>query len=180
MRGQIERLTKLTTDLLDLSKLDSDALRVRAEPVELGRIAREISGEFGPAAEGSGHAIEVREPRGRKPLADADPARTAQILRILLDNALKHTPGGTRILIETQMNEDGCRVAVTDDGPGIEPAARERVFERFYTADSVSGSGLGLAIARELARLMGGEIDLRTHRGRTTFALTLPAVPVHA
>jgi signal transduction histidine kinase len=144
-------------------------------------LAGEVSGEFGPAAERTGHSIELRVARAHKPLADADPGRTAQILRILLDNALKHTPSGTRILIETQMNEHGCRIAVTDDGPGIEPAARERVFERFYTADSVSGSGLGLAIARELARLMRGEIDLRSHRGRTTFTVTLPtAAPVPA
>jgi signal transduction histidine kinase len=61
-----------------------------------------------------------------------------------------------------------------DDGPGIEPRSRERVFERFYTADSVSGSGLGLAIGRELARLMGGDLELETRRRRTAFTLSLP------
>jgi signal transduction histidine kinase len=63
---------------------------------------------------------------------------------------------------------------VIDDGPGIEPRSRERVFERFYTADSVSGSGLGLAIGRELARLMGGDLELETRRRRTAFTLSLP------
>lgn len=182
MRGQIDRLTKLTADLLDLSKLDSDALEVHLEAVDLSRVADEVRADFGPAADRSGHTIEARTVGPQKALAHADPARTAQILRILLDNALKHTPSGTRILIETQSDEHGCRLAVTDDGPGIEPAARERVFERFYTADSVSGSGLGLAIALELAHLMRGGMSLNTHRGRTTFALTLPsaAEPVHA
>ena len=66
------------------------------------------------------------------------------------------------------------RLSVTDDGPGIEPRARERVFERFYTADAVSGSGLGLAIARELARRDGRRRRARDPRGRrTTFTLEL-------
>jgi two-component system sensor histidine kinase MtrB len=65
-------------------------------------------------------------------------------------------------------------LTVRDNGPGIEPANRKQVFERFFTADEVSGSGLGLAIARELARLMGGEVDLESRRGWTEFRLTLP------
>ena len=67
---------------------------------------------------------------------------------------------------------------VTDDGPGIEARARERVFERFYTGDEVSGSGLGLAIARELAVRMRGSLELRSRRGRTEFELRLPAASV--
>ena len=96
-------------------------------------------------------------------------------MRILIDNALKHTPNGTEISLNTSNAAGLRRLSVTDDGPGIEPRARERVFERFYTADSVSGSGLGLAIARELARLMGGDVELETRRRRTTFTLSLPA-----
>ena len=63
---------------------------------------------------------------------------------------------------------------MTDDGPGIDPRSRERVFERFYTGDEVSGSGLGLAIGRELAMRMGGSLGLRPRRGRTEFELRLP------
>jgi signal transduction histidine kinase len=66
-------------------------------------------------------------------------------------------------------------VKVADDGPGIEPRSRERIFERFYTADEVSGSGLGLAIAQELATRMDGSLALSPRRGRTQFELTLPA-----
>ena len=75
-------------------------------------------------------------------------------MRILIDNALTHTPEGTAITVDrTSQSEDrnGSSLVVTDDGPGIDARARERVFERFYTGDEVSGSGLGLAIARELA-----------------------------
>ena len=98
-----------------------------------------------------------------------------QIMRILIDNALKHTPKGTEITIASSTSSKECRLTVTDAGPGIDPQSRERVFERFFTADAVSGSGLGLAIARELARLMGGDVVLeQTRRRRTCFALVLP------
>jgi two-component system, OmpR family, sensor kinase len=179
MRTQIDRLTKLSTDLLDLSKLDSDALSVSREPVDLMAVVTDAADEFSAAAGRAGATIEVGEARGGKPLARADLGRTLQIMRILIDNAIKHTPPGTRIEITTEATADSCRISVSDDGPGIAPEARERVFERFYTADSAGGSGLGLAIARELARLMGGDLTLASsRRGRTTFTLALkPAGP---
>ena len=98
-----------------------------------------------------------------------------QIMRILIDNALKHTPRETEITITSSSSASEYRLSVIDSGPGIEARSRERVFERFFTADSVSGSGLGLAIARELARLMGGDVVLERARGRRTcFSLVLP------
>ena len=104
----------------------------------------------------------------------ADPDRVAQIMRILVDNALTHTPHGTSISIVAQRRDGGAKLVVTDDGPGIDPHVHTRVFDRFYTGDRVSGSGLGLAIARELAMLMDGELGLASHRGRTEFTLRLP------
>ena len=81
---------------------------------------------------------------------------------------------GTSISIEAQRRDGAAKLVVADDGPGIDPHARARVFDRFYTGDRVSGSGLGLAIARELALLMDGELGLASHRGRTEFTLRLP------
>jgi len=107
--------------------------------------------------------------------AMADPDRAAQIVRILIDNALSHTPEGTQITVMANTSENAARLVVTDDGPGIEAHSRARVFERFYTGDDVSGSGLGLAIARELALRMDGSLDVRSRRGRTEFELRLPA-----
>ena len=173
MRDQVERLRKLTTDLLDLSKLDADALEVRAEPVDLAVAAESVAGEFAPALKAHDSVLEVKRERGV--VASADPERVAQIIRILLDNALSHTPEKTRITMTAQVSDGLPTLVVRDSGPGIEPRDREQVFERFFTADEVSGSGLGLAIARELARLMAGDLKLRSHRGRTEFALTLPA-----
>ncbi len=174
MREQIDRLTKLTGDLLDLSKLDADALELRAERVDLGGLAERITAEFGPAASRHESAIEVRADGPDPPVALADPDRVAQIIRILIDNALTHTPEGTAISVRTSRRDGAAGLVVSDAGPGIDRGARGRVFERFYTGDSVGGSGLGLAIARELAMRMNGDLDVSSRRGRTEFTLELP------
>ncbi len=176
MRQQVDRLTRLTAELLDLSKLDSGAIELHPASVDLGRVAARVVEEFGPAAERHSSGIRVRA-QG-VPLARADPDRVAQIMRILLDNAISHTPAGTSIAVTAQSsNGHGGRVGVivSDDGPGVPASARDRIFERFFTGDHVSGSGLGLAIARELALRMNGELALSPRRGRTEFVLTLPA-----
>jgi signal transduction histidine kinase len=173
MREQVARLTKLTADLLDLSKLDADALEIRRESVDLADLAERVAGEFAPAAERHGSPLEVAG--GGETTALADPDRAVQIVRILIDNALTHTPEGTAISVSAGRRDGKSHLVVRDNGPGIDPHARPRVFERFYTGDHVSGSGLGLAIARELALRMGGELSLRSRRGRTEFTLDLPA-----
>ena len=97
-------------------------------------------------------------------------------MRILIDNALTHTPEGTAIKVgtKTATQTGTASLVVADDGPGVDAHSRGRVFERFYTGDDVSGSGLGLAIARELAVRMGGSLAISSHRGRTEFELRLP------
>jgi two-component system OmpR family sensor kinase len=172
MREQVDRLTKLTQDLLDLSRLDADAIKIKPEVVDLGQLVTRVAGEFELTAEGHRSALEVN---GGHAVAVADEDRVAQILRILVDNALTHTPEGTSIAITVERQDGAASVVVRDNGPGIDPHSRGRVFERFYTGDRVRGSGLGLAIARELARLMKGELELASHRGRTEFTLRLPA-----
>jgi signal transduction histidine kinase len=172
MREQVARMTKLTADLLDLSKLDADVLQVNAERVDLSELAGRIAAEFGPAAERHGSPIEVNGDHAAVALADPD--RVTQIMRILVDNALTHTPSGTSISIDALRGDGAAALVVTDDGPGIDPFAHARVFDRFYTGDRVSGSGLGLAIASELALLMGGELALASHPGQTEFTLRLP------
>ena len=173
MREQVERLTRLTAELLDLSKLDSGALEIHPTPVDLGGLAERVVKEFGPAAERHSSGIRVRG--GGGPIARADSDRVTQIMRILLDNAITHTPAGTSIAVTAQSSNGHVGLVVSDDGPGVPHAARDRIFERFYTGDRVSGSGLGLAIARELALRMDGELSLSSRRGRTEFTLTLPA-----
>ena len=106
-----------------------------------------------------------------------DEQRTIQIGRILLENALVHTPPGTSVKISAAQANGRAVLAVEDAGPGIPTGQEEQVFERFYRVDGAvaSGSGLGLAIARELAELMGGTIELDSKPGSTTFRLALPS-----
>ena len=175
MRDQIDRLTKLTGDLLDLSKLDADALELRAVRLDLRELAARIAAEFGPTAERHRSTIEVDGTQDGAALALADPDRVAQIIRILLDNALTHTPEGTAISVITRRGDGSAELVVADTGAGIGHRRSARVFERFYTGDSASGSGLGLAIARELALRMNGSLGVSSRRGRTEFRLELPA-----
>jgi two-component system OmpR family sensor kinase len=174
MREQVVRLTKLTTDLLDLSKLDAGALEISSSQVDLGELATEIAREFGPGADLHGSRLEVRTPE-RRALAEADPDRVRQIIRILLDNALGHTPEGAKVTVTTTQDSRRAELIVSDEGgPGIGPRAQARIFERFYTGDSAGGSGLGLAIARELAQRMKGRLGVVSSKGFTAFILELP------
>jgi len=173
MRGQVERLQKLTIDLLDLSRLDADAMEIRPERVDLKQLARDVAGEFKPTARAHGSKLQVRG-RGEA-TAVADPDRVRQILRILIDNALTHTSRGTNVNVTAVTGGDRAELIVGDEGRGIEPRAVERVFERFYTGDASSGSGLGLAIADELALRMDGGLEVVSRRGFTAFTLSLPA-----
>jgi signal transduction histidine kinase len=175
MREQVERLTKLATDLLDLSRLDTGRLHVAAEPVDLAEHASSLVEEFRAVAQARAHELDALADEAPPALCDAE--RTRQIASILLENALLHTPAGTTVRLVTGARGGRPLLAVEDDGPGIPAEARERVFDRFQRADDTlaSGSGLGLAIARELAALMGGAVELETGAGRTVFSLVLPA-----
>jgi len=177
MRVQIERLTKLATDLLDLSRLDAGRLHVELVPVDLGEIAGSLAAEFGGVGRGREHVLEADTEPGATALADEE--RVRQIGRILVENAILHTPPGTEIRLTTVETDDGAALRVEDNGPGVSEADQQQVFERFYRSDGTlaSGSGLGLAIAKELAAIMGGEIGLDSGPGRTVFTLNLPRSP---
>jgi two-component system, OmpR family, sensor kinase len=173
MRQQIERLTKLTGDLLNLSQLDAGGIVMAIGSVDLSSLARDVAREFGPRADRRGSRLELRAP-DRPVIAVADPDRVQQIIRILLDNALTHTPEGTSVTVTIYSVDQRAELTVSDDGTGIPQRAQKRIFERFYTADSAGGSGLGLAIARELAQRMDGRIAISSSRRFTAFTLDLP------
>jgi signal transduction histidine kinase len=176
MRQQIERLTKLTVDLLDLSQLDAGAMVMQARGVDLGEVAREVIREFGARADLRGSRLELRTPE-RPAIGRGDPDRVRQIIRILLDNALTHTPEGTKVTVTTYSINRRAELTVSDEGAGIPQRVQNRIFERFYTADSAGGSGLGLAIASELAQRMDGRIRISSSRRYTAFTLDLPPAP---
>ncbi|TML46821.1 MAG: HAMP domain-containing histidine kinase, partial [Actinobacteria bacterium] len=175
MAGQVRRLTKLADDLLDLSKLDAGRLHVETQPVDLGSLARAAVEEFAGVALALEHPLEYA--RNGAAAGRGDPQRVLQIVRILLENALVHTPSGTPVEVAVRSADGRAEISVTDEGPGISDDDRAELFERFYRGESTkaSGSGLGLAIARELAELMSGRIELESKPGRTVFSLVLPA-----
>jgi signal transduction histidine kinase len=174
MREQIERLQKLAVSLLDLSRIDAGSLELNPEEVDLSELAREVVGEFTPAV-GQHHTELDLDLPDEEVDAVCDRERVVQIVRILLDNALRHTPDGTRVTVMAERENGTAQLTVSDSGPGVSSVISERVFERFYTGDAVRGSGLGLAIARELADRMSGKIELRSRPGETAFTLALPA-----
>jgi signal transduction histidine kinase len=170
MREQVDRLTKLATDLLDLSRLDAGRLSVVSEPIELAELADEVAAEFRGRA--GDHILEVAaDPVG----ARGDAERVLQIGRILVENALVHTPPGTTVRVSTAIDGGRATLTVANDGPEIPREVQQQIFERFYRLDGTraSGSGLGLAIARELAEVMGGRIELDSQNGWTLFTLVL-------
>jgi signal transduction histidine kinase len=177
MREQVERLTKLATDLLDLSRLDAGRMHVEHQPVDLGEAARAVADEFKALAERRGHLLEVVVEGS--PIARGDEQRTLQVARALVDNALTHTPRGTHVTLRARSDREHAYLEVEDDGPGVAPEHVPHVFDRFYRGDGsiASGSGLGLAIARELVEMMAGKVVLESRPGRTVARIALGAAP---
>jgi two-component system, OmpR family, sensor kinase len=174
MSEQVARLQKLSVDLLDLSRLDAGSLELHTEEVDLSELARSVVHEFTPALADHDTDLDVSLPE-QGPEAVCDPERVAQIMRILLDNALRHTPAGTHVTVRADRSNGAAGFTVADAGPGLPDGSRAKVFERFYTGDAARGAGLGLAIARELAERMDGRLRVTSAPGGTTFTLELPA-----
>jgi two-component system OmpR family sensor kinase len=174
LRGQVDRMRKLATELLDLSRLESGALELHPEPTDVGQLAREVAAEFTPAAHR--HRSPVALELSDEPIElECDPERVAQVLRILLDNALVHTPAGTGVRVSAARRNGHVRLEVSDRGLGIRSQNMPHIFEPFFTSnEEAQGAGLGLAIARELAERMQGRLTVRSTAGATTFSLVLP------
>jgi signal transduction histidine kinase len=170
---QAARLSQLASDLLDVSRIDA-GLELRAEPVVLGEVLRSVVAELEVRLAEEGRTVEVAASEDL--WAIGDPGSVAQIVRILFDNALRHTdaPGGVRAELTARGEQAG--IAVQDEGAGVAADDRERIFERFERGAQAEpgGVGLGLAIARELARQMGGDLVLDEGPAGARFVLWLP------
>jgi signal transduction histidine kinase len=174
MRAQVERLAKLATDLLDLSRMDAGQLSVDVRELDLSAAARTLAEEFRALPSARDHELRLAADRPTPALGDEQ--RVLQIGRILVENAFRHTPAGTVVEVRAGERNGEAVLTVHDDGPGVPADIREHVFERFYRGDGSTafGSGLGLAIGSQLATMMGGSIEIESTRGDTTFTLVLP------
>jgi PAS domain S-box-containing protein len=181
-----ERLTRIAGDILLANTLDSGRLRLTAERVDLALLARGVVEEM-RACFGQRDDITIQLSDGGLPASvsgDADKLR--QILINLIDNAVKYSPDGGRIEVRIETRERGVRVAVRDEGIGIQPGEQHRIFGKFYRVDpqqssGVGGTGLGLYICRELVRRMQGRISVVSRTGEgSTFFVDLPLAPAPA
>jgi signal transduction histidine kinase len=173
-REQLDRLTQLSVDLLDLSRLDVGRMPFSREPVRLSRMGRLVVQDLSAVAKKQRHRLDLLVRKEIVVLGDHE--HIARIVRALVENALRHTPPGTAIWVIVSGSHDGGRINVEDAGPGIPATELNLIFERFYRIEGsfASGSGLGLSLARQLAALMNGRIDVDSNPGRTTFSLVLP------
>ena len=173
--AQTRRLGRLVAQLLDLSRLEAGQLPLHREHVALGDFIDVVLREARPHADGVTLSAAVPADLG----IDADPERLHQVLTNLLDNAVRHSPPGGHVVVRAERTAAGVRLLVSDEGPGIAPTERERVFERFTRTDSAratadGGSGLGLSITRWLVELHGGSVHVADAAPGCTLVVDLP------
>jgi len=165
------RLERLVRDLLDLARMNRSEFSVRNEPVDLAEVAREAVRRHEAAAKQFGVALAAA---GDETWVEGDEDRLLQVASNLVENALRETPAGGRVMVSAEPG----RLSVADTDPGINADDLPHAFERFYLYDKVGkdrpvGSGLGLAIVQQLARAMGGDVSVESGVGGTTFAVRL-------
>ncbi len=177
IHGNAQRLTRLITDLLDLSRIEAGRLNLSLRPIDLATALRNTAEALEQEIARRRHTVTIDVPAGLT--ADADPKALDQVLLNLFDNAVKYTPDGGRLRLSARTADGRVHVEVEDDGPGIEPRHVSRIFERFYRVDAgrsreLGGTGLGLAIVRNLVDAMGGSVGVdhvSPHGSRFWFTL---------
>ena len=172
MLEQVSRVKVLVEELLEIARLDAGQQEVDLETIDLDALLRALVREK-PGSERIAITSDV-------PLFSSDPRRLQRVVSNLVDNALLH--GGTDVAVETWLDGTNVRIAITDEGPGIDPVKAPFIFDRFYKADLTrhGGTGLGLAIARDNARLLGGDVSLEPTERGARFAITIPYIPAPA
>ncbi|HEY6911916.1 MAG TPA: ATP-binding protein [Myxococcales bacterium] len=171
-----ERLNRIVEDLVDVSQAFLDVLQLSPSTVRLDELVRATVAEV-PLS--SLHHIAIRD-GACSATVKADPARTRQALRIILDNAIKYSPSGCTIEVTVSADAEQARVSVRDCGVGIPTEGQERIFRLFYrahtdTAHDYGGMGIGLYMAKEIVKRQGGHIWFESREGEgSTFSFSLP------
>jgi heavy metal sensor kinase len=175
---ETDRLARLAEDLLVLARADGGRLTVRREDLDAGRLVRDTVASFAGRAAGLGISITPVIQDGVH--AEIDPARVRQALGNLIDNALRHTPSGGRVVVELVRRDGSMTIDVADTGEGFEPAFLHRAFDPFSRSDAArsrtdGGAGLGLAIVGAVAEAHGGSVHARNQpEGGASVVMTLP------
>ncbi|HYO48642.1 MAG TPA: ATP-binding protein, partial [Chloroflexia bacterium] len=181
INGEAQRMGRLVSNLLDLSRLQGGLVALELRPVELGPVLAQLVLSMQPQAGEAGVQLVAKlgGPPGTMVLADVDRLREA--LGNLIDNAIKYTPEGGTVTVATQSTQAGVEVAVSDTGRGIPPEDLPRITERFYQVDKARSPGngrsvgLGLAIVREIVLAHHGQMEIESTVGvGTTVRIMLP------
>ncbi|MCP3140140.1 GAF domain-containing sensor histidine kinase [Pyxidicoccus xibeiensis] len=172
----LQGLSRLISDLLDVSRLDQGLFTLRPQPVDVAALTREVAATLRTPT----HALRYEGEEELVIVADAD--RLRQVLENLTANALKHSPAGLPVDLEVRELQRGDgrwgRISVKDQGPGIAPEMLETLFERFSRGPGSTGLGLGLYLARRIADAHGGALEVTSKQGEgTRFDLFLPEAP---
>lgn len=174
-----QQMADLIDNLLDVEKIESGAVTLDREPVDMRDLVDEMGHAFQPVAQQAGLELQWRVPAGC-PYPLADRARLMQVLNNLVSNALKFTPRGGLVVIDLQKRTADIVVEVSDSGPGISEEDQKRLFQRFFRTDAscqqrIPGTGLGLSIVKAIVQQHGGQVHCRSQLGEgTTFGFTLP------
>lgn len=173
---EADRLHRLVDNLLELARAGVGASALKTEPTPVDVLLRRVVADATPRA--GNRRLRVRVP-GDLPQPAIDPVRIEQVVRNLVDNAVKFSPATGTIDISAARQGEAIVVTVKDDGPGVAPEYQDRVFERFFRVEregsNVAGAGLGLAICKRFVELHGGLIELESPSGQgAAFRFTLP------
>ncbi len=176
----IDRMTAMVTELLELSRLESGQVQLQPQPLELWPLVEEVLAQFQTASQAKDISLQATLPEGL-PQVMAEEEKLRQVLVNLLDNAIKFTPGPGSITISATKKGRLVEVSVRDTGIGIPPEHLPHIFERFYKVDRArrdGGAGLGLAIVKHIVQAHGGEVRVESQEGAgSTFYFTVPTAP---
>jgi two-component system phosphate regulon sensor histidine kinase PhoR len=176
-----ERLSGLVSDLLDIARIEAGRVNLDPKPLQLADVILRAAQTVEPNAQRK--SIAVRSEVLPDLTIVADVRALEHVVLNLLDNAVKYTPAGGHVVVRARTEGRTVRVEVRDDGPGIEPRHRARIFERFYRVDpgrsrDMGGTGLGLSIVKNLTESMGGRVGVEPASPRgSIFWFTLPTDP---
>ena len=177
MLEEIDRLTRLVDTLLRLSRGDAGTVKLSREAVALGDLAKDVAASLQVLAEERGQRLRIDVQRDAQ--VDVDRLVLRDAITNLVDNAIKYSPNGSTIALRVDAVDGQARLAVADQGPGIAPEHRERIFDRFYRIDEgrsreMGGTGLGLAIAKWAVEANDGRLEVHSDESGSVFTMTLP------